>query len=816
MKYGLIGERLGHSFSAEIHSQIPGYEYELKEIAPENIAQFMEAKDFCGINVTIPYKQTVIPYLDYVDEKAKSIGAVNTVINRDGKLYGYNTDFGGLLLLIKRYLNDLSGKKALILGDGGTSLTAKAVLEHLNAKEIYVVSRHKGDGKISYEDAVKYHNDANFIVNTTPVGMFPSVDGCVIDIENFNNLDLVVDVVYNPLRTDLVLAAENKGVKAVGGLYMLIAQAVLAAGYFVGKVLDTKIIDQLYNAFTLNKYNIILTGMPGSGKSTIGKILAEKLNKPFIDTDAEIVKKTGKEITEIFAELGEAGFRAIESEVIAEVSLKDCCIISTGGGAILNGDNVRRLKHNGIIYFLDRTLDDLLPTTDRPLASSKEDIIKRYNERIDIYKNTNDFIINVSDTETTVNTVLNVYFDKNDGSVSINKSIATGSVKAPPSKSMSHRLLICAGLSKGKSVIKNIAYSMDVLATLDCLSELGAKITRNDDFVEIEGVDLTDINRSVTLNCRESGSTLRFFIPLLLFSKEISNLTGSKYLFTRPLDIYEKICEAEGLLFKQVDNSLSVAGVLNGGSFNIPGNVSSQFISGLLFALPLANTDSTIHIIPPVESRPYIDMTIAALKTFGVVAEFTDENTLFIKGNQFYTATNTDVEGDYSNAAFLDAFGIIGGNVEVLGLNENSLQGDKIYKEYFKLLKKSRPTIDVSSCPDLAPILITLATIFNGADFIGTKRLAIKESNRGKVMAAELKKFGADIHVFENKIIVNKSELHHPESMLYGHNDHRIVMSLSVISSIFGGEILGYNAVKKSYPDFFNVINDLGIKILFN
>ncbi|MBO5725575.1 MAG: hypothetical protein J6S00_00760, partial [Clostridia bacterium] len=536
-----------------------------------------------------------------------------------------------------------------------------------------------------------------------------------------------------------------------------------------------------------------------------------KLNMPFIDTDAEIVKKTGKEITDIFAEFGESEFRKIESEVIAEVSLNDGCVISTGGGAVLNCDNVRRLKHNGIVFFLDRALNELLPTADRPLASSKEDIVKRYNERIDVYKNTNDFIINVSDIETTANTVLDVYFDRNGGTVSIDKSFASGSVKAPPSKSMSHRLLICAGLSKGKSVIKNIAYSMDVLATLDCLGELGAKITRNDDFVEIEGIDLTNNNRSVTLNCRESGSTLRFFIPLLLFSKEISTLTGSKYLFTRPLDIYEKICEAEGLLFKKEDNLLSVAGVLNGGLFSVPGNVSSQFISGLLFALPLAKTDSTIKLLPPVESKPYIDMTIAALKTFGVVAEFTDDNTIFIKGNQCYTATTTEVEGDYSNAAFLDAFGIIGGNVEVLGLNENSLQGDKIYKEYFELLKKGRPTLDVSACPDLAPILITLATIFNGADFIGTKRLAIKESNRGKVMAAELKKFGADISVFENEIIINKTELHCPKTLLYGHNDHRIVMSLSVISSLFGGEILGYNAVNKSYPDFFKQIEKLNI-----
>ena len=806
MKYGLIGERLAHSFSAEIHPKIADYEYELKEIAPGDVKSFIEAKDFFGINVTIPYKQSVIPYLDYIDDNAKHIGSVNTVVNKNGKLHGYNTDFEGLMALIKRANIDITDKKALILGTGGASLTAKAVLEKLNAKEILFVSRTDGKNKITYEDAVSLHNDAEIIINTTPVGMYPSVDNCAISLDNFKNLKLVADVVYNPLRTDLVITAENKGIKAIGGLYMLVAQAVLSAGYFQDKQFDERIIDEIYLEILSYKRNIVLTGMPASGKSTIGRELSKKLNMPFIDTDDLIVEKIGCDIKSYFENYGEAAFRKVESEVIAEVSLKSGHIIATGGGAVLNYNNVRRLKHNGLIFFLDRALDELLPTEDRPTANTKDAIVKRYNERIDTYKNSNDYTVEVTTPDKTSQAIIDTL-----NSVTIYKSIAYGEITAPPSKSMAHRLLICAGLSNGKSVIKNVAYSEDILATLDCLTALGAKIERLGDSVEIEGINVCNIKKPTVVNCRESGSTLRFFIPIMFLCNGEGSLTGSEYLFKRPLEIYEEICKKQGILFNLNGNILTLNGKLHSDSFFVKGNISSQFISGLLFCLPTLKNDSYIYVIEPIESRPYIDMTIDALSKFGIEVIWKENNTLFIKGNQTYKPKNLSVEGDYSNAAFLDAFNYIGGNVKVLGLDENSLQGDKIYKKLFNDLKEGRPTIDISDCPDLAPILITLAAMLNGAEFTGTKRLEIKESNRGKVIADELSKLGAHIEVFDDKIIVAKSKLHTPENLLYGHNDHRIVMSLSVISSYFGGKISGYSAVKKSYPDFFEKINELNV-----
>lgn len=389
--------------------------------------------------------------------------------------------------------------------------------------------------------------------------------------------------------------------------------------------------------------------------------------------------------------------------------------------------------------------------------------------------------------------------------VIIEKSLLKGRIKAPASKSMAHRLLISAGLAEGESRIKNIAYSEDILATLDCLEAMGAVIEKGEDEVKVRGVSPKEIREGKTFLARESGSTLRFFVPLALLSDKEHTFTGYGRLMERPMEVYENICREKGLLFKREEGKIKTKGVLEGGEFTVRGDISSQFISGLLFALPLCKTESRIKLLPPVESRSYIDMTIDAMKDFGVSVSWEDETTLHIPGSQKYKSRELTVEGDYSNAAFLDAFNLLGGEVEVTGLKESSLQGDRVYKEYFELLKKGSPVLDVRDCPDLAPILMTLAAFLNGATLKGTARLKIKESDRGQVMKEELSKFGAHIEVKENEIIINKAPLHKSEEILSGHNDHRIVMSLAVLCSAFGGEIEGSEAVRKSYPDFFEV-----------
>ena len=393
MEYGCIGEHLRHSFSALIHKGLFGYKYELKEINPENLEDFMKAKDFNAINVTIPYKEQVIPYLDFMDEISTRIGAVNTVVNKNGKLYGYNTDFYGLIALINKSGVEFFGKKVLILGSGGTSKTAAAVAEHLGASEILKVSRSEKENHITYEDAYSFHKDAEIIINTTPCGMFPNISGSALDISKFPKLEGVLDAVYNPLRSELILAAQKRGIKAAGGLYMLVAQAAYASEKFIEKSVPKNRIDRIYGEIYKEKENIVLIGMPTSGKTTVGKIIAEKTGKEFIDIDEEIVRVFGKSIPDIFSQMGENGFREIEKNVTEAISARQNAVIATGGGVVLNEKNTENLKKNGRVYFLDRPLESLVTAPDRPLSSNRVDLEKRYRERYQIYKDSCDFCV---------------------------------------------------------------------------------------------------------------------------------------------------------------------------------------------------------------------------------------------------------------------------------------------------------------------------------------------------------------------------------------------------------------------------------------
>ena len=385
MKYGLIGEHLTHSYSCEIHAQIADYEYELHELAPSELGGFLTKREFNAINVTIPYKQDVIPYLDGISDTAKRIGAVNTIVNRGGKLYGDNTDFAGMQARAKHIGVDMKGKKVLILGTGGASKTGHALAEYMGAESVYYVSRSGKNGSITYEQAVSDHSDAQVIINATPVGMFPKQGGRPIDISAFPKLEGVLDAIYNPLRTNLILDAQERGIPAEGGLYMLSAQAVHAAAVFQDIPLDESLVDKAFKSVKNDKQNIVLIGMPSSGKTTVGRILAEKCGKELADTDEYIVKKIGMPIADFFAKHGEAEFRKIEKETVAGLASTGGKIIATGGGAVLDAENVRALKQNGVLVFLDRRPENLIATDDRPLASRRSALEKLYAERYDIY-----------------------------------------------------------------------------------------------------------------------------------------------------------------------------------------------------------------------------------------------------------------------------------------------------------------------------------------------------------------------------------------------------------------------------------------------
>ncbi|MBO5358953.1 MAG: shikimate 5-dehydrogenase [Clostridia bacterium] len=410
MKYGLIGEKLGHSFSKVVHSKIADYDYDLFEIAKPDLDAFMQKRDFCGINVTIPYKEAVIPYLDEISAEAKSIGAVNTIVNKNGKLYGYNTDFYGLKGLIEYNNIEIKNKIVLILGSGGTSKTANAVCKSLGAKEIFIASRKGGEGFVTYTEALKLKPE--IIINTTPCGMYPNNSDTPINLEKFSSIEAVVDVVYNPLKTRLVLDAHKKGIKAVGGLYMLYMQAVKAAEIFLEKEITTNAFNEIFK----DKQSLVLIGMPSCGKTTLGKLLSKELGKTFVDTDDEIVKAANMPIPEIFEKFGEEYFRDLEAKVVAELSAKQGLVIATGGGVILRRENVEALKQNGSIIFIDRPLDLLITTDDRPLSSSRELLEKRYYERYATYCLSCDVRINAdSDINTNLKRIKEGFLNENFG-----------------------------------------------------------------------------------------------------------------------------------------------------------------------------------------------------------------------------------------------------------------------------------------------------------------------------------------------------------------------------------------------------------------
>ena len=396
MKYGLIGEKLSHSFSKEIHEALADYTYEIRELTPDEVAPFLAAREFEGINVTIPYKEKVIPHLDEISDAAKMIGAVNTVKNVGGRLIGDNTDSYGMREMILRAGIEIKGKKALILGTGGTSKTAKAVLTDLGASEIIVVSRKESDKTVTYETALAHHSDAEIIVNTTPLGMYPNTDAFPIDLYSFPNLTGVIDAIYNPLRTNLILEAQKLGIPAVGGLMMLILQAARASEIFLGEKLDNGKVEQVVKSIFESKENIVLIGMPGCGKSTIGKILAEITGKVLVDTDAVIKKMTGKHPAEIIRESGEDAFRDIETQAVREISKRSGIVIATGGGIVKRSENIPLLRQNGRIVYLNCPTDELPVTPDRPLSSSRAAIEKLFLTRNLLYTLAADATVNVS------------------------------------------------------------------------------------------------------------------------------------------------------------------------------------------------------------------------------------------------------------------------------------------------------------------------------------------------------------------------------------------------------------------------------------
>ncbi len=380
MEYGLLGEVLGHSFSPQIHRALADYEYILLPTPRDRVEDLFRRREFQGLNVTIPYKQTVMPLCDEIDPLAAAIGAVNTVVNRDGRLTGYNTDIDGLIYLARRTGVDMAGKKVVILGSGGTSRTARTAARELGAAEVVVISR---KGPDNY-DNLSRHADARVLINTTPVGMYPNCGKAAVSLDAFPHLEGVLDVVYNPLRTALIMDAERRGLPCSCGLPMLVAQAKRAAELFTGEAIPDERTEEILASLTAQLRNVVLIGMPGCGKTTAGKYLAKRLGKEFLDLDKLIAERAGKPIPAIFAEGGEDAFRALESQIVREAGGRTGCVISTGGGVVTREENYAPLHQNGVIIHVTRSLGSL-PTKGRPISQST-DLGELWRRREPLYR----------------------------------------------------------------------------------------------------------------------------------------------------------------------------------------------------------------------------------------------------------------------------------------------------------------------------------------------------------------------------------------------------------------------------------------------
>ena len=389
--YGLLGRKLGHSWSVPIHQALGCEDYRLIELEPEELGDFLRREDIGGLNVTIPYKRDVMAFCDVIDEGAKAIGSVNTIVRREGKLYGYNTDIDGFLYMLRRARISLMGKKVVVLGSGGASLTAQAAARREGAREVVVVSR---AGPDNYENLPQRHGDAEVLVNTTPVGMWPDMTGRPVDLFAFPDMEAVADVIYNPGRTGLLLQAKKGGLRRAGGLPMLVAQAKRAEELFFDKAIPDGETENIIAQLWRDRTNLVLVGMPGCGKTTVGRALARLSGKPFVDLDEEIVRRADKPIPEIFRTEGEEAFRALEAQALAEICAQSGQVIATGGGAVLRAENRDIMRRAGRVYFLRRALEEL-PTDGRPL-SQKGSLEEMYRVRKPLYSAAADTVIDNS------------------------------------------------------------------------------------------------------------------------------------------------------------------------------------------------------------------------------------------------------------------------------------------------------------------------------------------------------------------------------------------------------------------------------------
>lgn len=804
----------------EIFAKMAEEPYEMKLQSSAFIQTALTEASFAALFSACPFESDLI---NNGDGAVINSGYADLVLTHDQNTYGYNTLYQTILHLIKDHKISLNGKKAAVYGQGAETKTIRAALHSTGIVSEVI----RGDG-IERKDS---GGQFSLLIKTG------DSENDSLDLSRFPALEAVIDLRTDALRSGLILEAGYRNITALSGLQILIQRVFYACEHMTGRKQDPALMETCEKEILLKKQNIVLIGMPTCGKSTFSKLLAKETGRKVIEMDEEAVKRLGMPITECFKTKGEAYFRALETEIAKDLCRQTGIVISCGGGVIKTPETMRYLSENGLVIWLKRDLSLLFPGKDRPLSSNTEDLKRLYEERMPLYEYYADTVVNNNGTmESTLQQLIKAAGNNSrivPDSVTLT-SAGTGMylMRVPSSKSASERAIITAALAPGASLIKDAGSSDDIKTVTKAMEAYGARIEERGNDLIIHGLSDTE-SKTRLIDCGESAAALRFLIPLFALKNQTTVFQGHGRLMERPLSVYEKIFRDQSLRFEKQDGRLIVQGPLHSGEFTVEGNISSQFISGLLMALPLAEGDSVLYVKEPFESSRYVDLTLAALKRAGIVIH-KEGNSFSVPGNQTYRPFAYEVPGDDSQAAYGAVLACLGHSaIEVPNMSHDPIQADHIlieimkdfgarvsetktgYRFEYSSLKAAQT--DLSQCPDLGPALFVLAANAEGTSvFTGCKRLRYKESDRIAAMEEELKKLGVDIRTEGDTVRIKGQPQIEGGIALYGHHDHRIVMALSVLAVTARKplRISGAGAVRKSWPDFFEALEKAGMRII--
>ena len=818
---------------ADLYQQICEYLFQEKP-ALISTEDFLNRSDCGGLFSAGCFERCAEEPTVLADESAIKAGSYDLLVRNETGVRGYSSAYCALLKTLEKHLPDKQ-KTAAVLGSGALSKCVCAVLNDLGFPyEIFS----------SAKDIIQTKTKKRFgyVINTIRDAYDPDAPGVSFSLERFPSLECVIDLNPLPFRTELMLQAEDHQIPAYGGLEFVVTQAAAVKEIIDHTPFDQDALNACMNEVYRTRRNIVLIGMPTSGKSTLSFLLGRITKRKVTEMDEEARKRLGMEIAECFRLHGEGYFRALETKIAHDLYAAEGRIISCGGGVVKTPETMRFLQYNGIVIRLVRELAQLYASSDRPLSANNDDLKRLYHERLPLYrKYADESADNTGKIEDTLRQLMQLagegellpeMFGQQETVIVSKGKTRPVEIRVPSSKSLSQRALIAAALAEGVSTIHYCGHSEDISATMHALEKCGARFEEKGTQLRVYGIGGKLIRANGTIDCAESGTTLRFLIPLLALGEETVTFEGHGRLMQRPQSVYEEIFAKQNLLFEKNDNLLSIRGPLHAGIYEVSGNISSQFISGLLFALALCEGDSEIRVQPPLESSSYIALTMHVLALAGI--KIRKEGLCFhIKGGQKYHSFAYIVPGDDSQAAVYAALAMLKNvPVQVVNMDHASKQPDhaivKIAEQFgahvhetesgylFTPHELNAVSLSLGETPDLGPVLFALAAKARGTTvFTDTARLRMKESDRVASMEEELNRLGVSVHAKENSFMVEGRDEIEGGITVSGHNDHRIVMALSVLASACEKplRINGAHAINKSWPYFFYDLKEAGMDV---